>query len=168
MRDIPYSRTIPPKAKRKDCVPSWPVAELNGFVLVWHHPDKVAPLWEPWVLPEAGHPDWTPYRKLEWKVYTATENMADNGVDISHFKYVHGALTVPTYEFRFDGIERAITSHLKLQTPKGEIKGVIASVNRGPGAGLGQVQRAHRHGSGHRHLSRRPRHQPCAFRLHPA
>ena len=135
VRDIPYSRTIPPKAKRKDCVPSWPVAEVNGFVLVWYHPDRLAPQWEPWVLPEAGHPDWTPYQKLEWKVYTAPENMADNGVDISHFKYVHGALTVPTYEFRFDGIERAITSHLKLQTPKGEINGVIASVNRGPGQG---------------------------------
>ena len=71
VRDIPYSRSIPPRATRPGCVPAWPTAEANGFVLVWHHPDKVAPLWEPWVLPQVGHPDWTPFKTLEWKVYSA-------------------------------------------------------------------------------------------------
>lgn len=134
--DIPYSRAIPPKAKKADCVPSWPIAEMNGQMLVWYHPDREAPHWEPVEFPDAGLPDWTEYRKYEWLTYTALENMADNAVDVSHFKYVHGAKTVPEYEFEFDGITRRITSYLKLHTPRGEVNGKIESVNHGPGQGF--------------------------------
>jgi phenylpropionate dioxygenase-like ring-hydroxylating dioxygenase large terminal subunit len=136
VREIPYARAIPPQAKRKDCVPSWPTVEMNGMILVWHHPDRVAPLWDPVVFPEVGREGWTPFQKYEWRVFTALENMADNAVDVSHFKYVHGAKTVPDYEFKFDGITRSITSYLKLQTPRGEINGKIDSVNHGPGQGF--------------------------------
>lgn len=135
-KEVPYSRAIPPRAKKADCVPSWPTAEMNGQILVWYHPDREAPHWDPVDFPDAGLPDWTEYRKYEWFTYTALENMADNAVDVSHFKYVHGAKTVPEYEFEFDGITRRITSYLKLHTPKGEVNGKIESVNHGPGQGF--------------------------------
>lgn len=136
VREIPYARAIPPQARRKDCVPSWPTAEMNGMVLVWYHSERAAPRWEPTLFPEVGREGWTPFQKYQWHVYTALENMADNAVDISHFKYVHGAKTVPDYDFKFDGFTRSITSYLKLQTPRGEINGKIESVNHGPGQGF--------------------------------
>lgn len=134
--EIPYSKIIPPRAKRPDCVPSWPTAEMNGFVMVWYHSQRAAPLWDPVRFDEVGQEGWTPFRKYEWHTFTALENMADNAVDVSHFKYVHGAKNVPEYDFQFDGIKRAITSYLKLHTPRGEVNGKIESVNYGPGQGF--------------------------------
>ncbi|MGJ3627879.1 Rieske 2Fe-2S domain-containing protein [Sphingomonas sp. MMS24-JH45] len=41
-----YNKTAPwrksptptiPQAKRKDCVPSWPTQETNGFIWMWYH-----------------------------------------------------------------------------------------------------------------------------------
>lgn len=136
VREISYARVIPPQARRKNCVPSWPTAEVNGMVMVWYHPDKAEPLWEPVVFPEIGQAHWTPFRKYQWHVYTALENMADNGVDISHFKFVHGTVDVPDYDFKFEGITRTIAAHVKLMTPRGEVNGQILSVNHGPGQGF--------------------------------
>jgi phenylpropionate dioxygenase-like ring-hydroxylating dioxygenase large terminal subunit len=135
-REIPYARVIPPQAKRPGCIPGWPVFEANGMVMVWYHSQGAPPQWEPVVFPEVGQEGWTPFRKYDWHVFTALENMADNAVDVSHFKFVHGATTVPEYEFKFDGITRRITSYLKLQTPRGVIDGKIESVNHGPGQGF--------------------------------
>lgn len=135
-KDIPYSRAIPPKAKKANCVPSWPTAEVNSMIMVWYHPQRAEPQWEPVKFEDAYQDDWTEYRKYEWHVYSALENIADNAVDVSHFKYVHGAKTVPEYEFEFDGIARKITSHLTMHTPRGEVAGKIESVNFGPGQGM--------------------------------
>ncbi len=134
-KEIPYSKVIPPQAKRANCIPSWPTREVNGMVMVWYHPDNAEPQWEPVELSEASDPAWTPFRKYEWHVYSSLENIADNAVDVSHFRYVHGAKTVPEYEFEFDGIIRRITSFLKMHTPRGEIDGAIESVSYGPGQG---------------------------------
>ncbi|MBV2149116.1 Rieske 2Fe-2S domain-containing protein [Sphingobium sp. AS12] len=135
-KEIPYSHAIPPQAKRPGCIPGWPVVEANGMILVWYHSEGAPPQWEPMIFPEVGQDGWTGFRKYQWHVYTALENMADNAVDISHFKYVHGATTVPEYEFAFDGISRKITSFLKLQTPRGIIDGKIESLTYGPGQGF--------------------------------
>jgi 3-ketosteroid 9alpha-monooxygenase subunit A len=137
-KEIPYARNIPPQAKRADCVPHWPVAEVNGFVMVWYHPDQVAPLWDVVVFDAYGKPDWTPYDKYEWIVYTSPQVQGDNAVDVAHFKYVHGSKDVPTYDFKYDGINRSVNAYLKLQTPRGEVDGQISSVSAGPGQGYVQ------------------------------
>jgi 3-ketosteroid 9alpha-monooxygenase subunit A len=134
-KEIPYSNSIPPQAKRKDCVPSWPVREVNGFIMVWHHPQRAAPFWEPFVFEEVGRPDYTPFNKNEWYVYSSGQIMGDNAVDISHFKYVHGTVNVPDYDFNYDGIRRTVNAKVKLGTPKGEINGAIDSIGYGPGQG---------------------------------
>jgi len=131
--DIPYAKVIPPQAKRKDCVPSWPTAEVNNQILVWYHPDRIAPQWEPVVFAETQDPDWTPYAKFEWFVYTSLENMADNGIDISHFKYVHGAPFVPEYRMSFEGRSRSVVADIKFNTPRGLVEGAITSITHGPG-----------------------------------
>jgi len=135
VKEIPYSPSIPPQAKRKDCVPSWPVREVNGYILVWHHPDRIAPLWEPLIVEEVGHPDWTPLNKFEWRVFSSGQVMADNGVDVAHFKYVHGTVNVPDYEFRYDGIQSTVSAKIKIGTPQGQVDGAIDSTGYGPSQG---------------------------------
>jgi 3-ketosteroid 9alpha-monooxygenase subunit A len=134
-KEVPYAKVIPPQARRKDCVPHWPTVEANGFVMVWYHPERVEPLWQPVVFNEVGSQDWTAFRKFEWKIYSAPQLASDNAVDISHFKYVHGAPTVPEYDFVFEGITRSVNAYLKLNTPRGAVNGQISSVTHGPGQG---------------------------------
>ena len=134
-REIPYSLKIPPQAKREDCAPKWPTREVNGMVMVWYHPDRIAPLWEPVSFSQVGDPAWTPLQTFEWKTANSMENLSDNAVDVSHFKYVHGTLNVPDYQFEFKGIMRRIVAHLDIETSKGKTQGTIESITYGPGQG---------------------------------
>ncbi len=135
-KEIPYSESIPNKATVKDCVPSWPVSEVNGFVYVWHHPDKAKPLWECKVFDELDQPEWAPYQKFEWKIYISSSSMADNAVDTAHFRFVHGTQNVPEYDYEFDGYTKKGTAYPKLETPRGVVEGKIESIGVGPGQGL--------------------------------
>jgi phenylpropionate dioxygenase-like ring-hydroxylating dioxygenase large terminal subunit len=133
--NIPYSRTVPPQAKRADCVRSWQVVERNGFVSVWYHPEGLPPKWEIENYPEVGSADWTPYTKSEWRVFTSMRNMHDNGVDGAHFLYIHRTAHYPDSEVTFAGNEWNAVARAKLGTPRGLVDGAIVSHNRGPGLG---------------------------------
>jgi phenylpropionate dioxygenase-like ring-hydroxylating dioxygenase large terminal subunit len=134
-KEIPYASVIPPQARRKNCVPSWPTREANGFIYIWYHPDKVDPLWDLQVIDEIGHPDWTPFKKFEWNIYSSLENIADNAVDFAHFRYVHGTTNLPTYEIKYDGRARSVIARAKLGTPRGLVDAAISSYSFGPGQG---------------------------------
>lgn len=138
--EIPYARAIPPQARRAGCVRSWPTVERNGFVWIWYHPDRAAPAWEVEPLAEVGDPGWTAFNRFEWNIHCALENMADNNVDISHFKFVHGAPTIPDYEIGFEGIRRTVLARIVFTTPRGPVNGTIESVTHGPGQGWVRFQ----------------------------
>lgn len=129
---IPYSRTIPPQVKRP-CPTQWPVTEANRWIWFWYHPEGIAPLWEVEHVPEATDPAWTDYDVFEWNVWGNLQNMAENGVDAAHFKYIHGAANVPDYEFSWDHFWRSARLFVRLGTPQGEVNGEIAYKNIGPG-----------------------------------
>ncbi len=129
---IPYAKIIPPQAKRP-CLKSWPVVERNRFIWAWYHPHEAAPDFEVEALAETADPDWTDYEKHEWIVYGPLQNMAENGVDNAHFKYIHGTATMPNYDFQFDGIRRHASVNAKLGTPRGEVDGTISYGTVGAG-----------------------------------
>jgi phenylpropionate dioxygenase-like ring-hydroxylating dioxygenase large terminal subunit len=131
--EIPYAKTIPPQAKRADCVRSWPVTERNGLIWIWYHPDGAAPLWEVETYPEVGSADWTPYKKFQWRVYNSLRNMHDNGLDMAHFLYVHRTAVFPESEIVIDGQRLSATARAKLGTPKGLVDGAIVSSGLSPG-----------------------------------
>lgn len=135
-KEVPYSKSIPPQAKRDNCVPSWPTIEANGMVNVWYHPEKLPPLWECHSFEALGLPGWTSYQKYEWKVYIASANMADNSVDNAHFRFVHGTQNVPSSEFTFDGVKKSSASYPRFETPRGPVDGAIESWTVGPGQGI--------------------------------
>jgi phenylpropionate dioxygenase-like ring-hydroxylating dioxygenase large terminal subunit len=132
VHEIPYSKTIPPQVRRP-CERQWPVVEANRIIWFWYHPLGEAPKWDVEVLPETTDPDWTDYDVFEWNVYGNLQNMAENGVDAAHFKYVHGTATFPEYNFEWNGTHRSAYVDAKMGTPKGEVDGRIAYGVAGPG-----------------------------------
>ncbi len=100
VREIPYSKSIPPQVKRK-CTRTWHVTEANRWIWMWYHPEDIAPLFDVVHIPECSDPDWTEYDVHEWNVYGSIQNMAENGVDVAHFKYIHGTANVPLGDLRW-------------------------------------------------------------------
>ncbi len=133
VKEIPYSKSIPPQVKRK-CTRTWAVTEANGWIWTWYHPDaSVAPMWEVHVHEEYGDPDWTPYEMHEWIIYGSIQNMAENGVDVAHFQYIHGTAGLPQAELRWGEWGRGADVKAKMGTPKGMVDGLISYDTMGPG-----------------------------------
>lgn len=133
VKDIPYARAIPPQVKRK-CTRTWAIREANGWLWMWYHPDpEVAPLYEVVPLPEASDPEWTPYDIVEWTVWGSLQNMAENGVDFAHFKFIHGTAELPTSELSWGEWDRQGIVRAKMGTPKGMVDGTITANSVGPG-----------------------------------
>lgn len=132
VEEIPYSKSIPPQVKRP-CSHHWPVTEANRWIWTWYHPAGEAPMWEVEHYPEASDPDWTNYDIHEWYIWGNIQNMAENGVDGAHFKYVHGTATFPDYKLSWDGIRRGATLDAKLTTPRGDVDGQLSYGSVGPG-----------------------------------
>jgi len=132
VHDIPYAEAIPPRM-RKPCPRQWPVAEVNRMIWFWYHPHGAAPEWEVEAISEATDPDWTPYEIHEWNVFGSLQNMAENAVDVAHFKFVHGTATFPTSEMIWDGPRRTSVIDAGLDTPAGRVEARITARMIGPG-----------------------------------
>jgi len=132
VREVPYSRSIPPQVKRR-CTVTYPVTEANRWIWMWYHPEGAAPLWEVERLPECSDPDWTDFDVHEWNVWGNIQNMAENGVDVAHFKYIHGTANVPLGDLRWGEWGRGADVKAKMGTPWGEVDGQISYDTMGPG-----------------------------------
>jgi 3-ketosteroid 9alpha-monooxygenase subunit A len=132
VREIPYAKVIPPQARR-ECVRAWPMEEQNRFVWAWYHPDAVEPLWAVENFPETLSPQWTEYEKHEWLVYCPLQTMAENGVDVAHFRYLHGTASYPDWVVSMHGHRRETTVKAKMETPRGTVDGAITAGVVGPG-----------------------------------
>lgn len=129
---VPYAKKVPPSAARP-CKTQWPVSEANKQILVWYHPHDEAPKWDVEAFDQVHDPEWTDYVKFEWIVHGPVQNMAENGVDAAHFKYIHGTDSFPDYDIEFDGHKRTASVEAKMPTPKGIVDGEIAYGTVGPG-----------------------------------
>jgi 3-ketosteroid 9alpha-monooxygenase subunit A len=103
--------------------------------MVWHHPEGEAPTWEVPQVPEYGDDLWTPYNRRFWRIRAHNQEMAENQVDRAHFRYVHGALTVPESTAEADGPCMRVHSVMKMGTPMGPVDGTITSEAWGFGFG---------------------------------
>lgn len=73
---------IPPTAKASP----WPVAEHNGAIMAWFHPEGHAPSYDVRVLPDEG---WTPNRSIRWMLRSHPQEIGENTVDTAHMMPVH-------------------------------------------------------------------------------
>lgn len=132
--EVPYASKLPPKAQHGPMLKSWPVTEKNGIVWVWYHPDDAAPMWEVSDVPEATSPEWGEMDIHHWVIRTHPQEMAENGSDPAHFRYVHGTAEVPEPNYmNYDGHEYRAETVNQLDTPKGRVTSVFGIYNAGPG-----------------------------------
>ncbi len=128
---IPYSD----RTNRKARLRVYETASRNGHLLAWYHPDPtVAPLWEvPDSLPD--HP--VECLRIDRRIGTAWQEIAENSVDMAHFRSVHGAGRVADVgELFIDGPYRRVRSTQSFQSARGEFEGHIESNSYGPGLGV--------------------------------
>jgi phenylpropionate dioxygenase-like ring-hydroxylating dioxygenase large terminal subunit len=129
---IPYSERTNGRARLR----SYPVLERNGLVMAWYHPDDLAPLWD---IPEVAEfavdvADFAPPTNRFFEIATAWQEMAENGVDSAHFRYVHGTAELPVLErYEPDAHQSHMRSKQFFVTPRGTVEGRIDTDAHGPG-----------------------------------
>jgi len=134
--EIPYSE----RTNRKGTLRTFPVVEENDLVMAWYHPDPdVEPMWEVPVVEEFGadNHDWSTDIRTSYEVDTTIQEMAENGVDSAHFRYVHNTAEIPVMESYETGFPVSqMKSTQKFPTPRGVMEGRIDSTSYGPGISL--------------------------------
>jgi nitrite reductase/ring-hydroxylating ferredoxin subunit len=86
-----YGTKPPPQARLK----TWPVHEANGVILAWHDDQGLAPTW---TIPEFDWDNWSTPQFADWKLESHPQEIAENSVDIGHFRHVHGYDEVKVFE----------------------------------------------------------------------
>lgn len=98
---IPYSKTIPPKAR----VRSWPLQQRNGLLFIWNDEQGQLPPPEQDMpqLAEYGTPDWSGWSLSHWVINNNCRELVDNLADLAHFGPVHGSSNVKYFANIFEG-----------------------------------------------------------------
>ena len=128
---IPYAD----RPNRKAQLRTYPTMVRNRHLLAWYHPDQtVAPLWD---IPECLPADPVECLRIDRPVKSVWQDVAENSVDMAHFKSVHGMSKVAEVgELTIDGYFRRVRSTQAFKTGRGEIAGEIHSNSHGPGVGV--------------------------------
>ena len=101
-KNIPYGKITPPIVKKQAILRTLPATEKYGMIWVWYHPAGEAPSWELPHIPAMEDDGWTGSRRGSWSADTAIQEIAENGVDFAHLKFLHGAPAIPPAEVKFD------------------------------------------------------------------
>ncbi|HWY25671.1 MAG TPA: Rieske 2Fe-2S domain-containing protein [Nevskia sp.] len=101
-KHIPYAKVMPPITKKQPILRTLPVVERYGLIWAWYHPEAVDPQWELPAIPEMEEPGHVKPRRWSGEVNTAIQEVAENGVDNVHLKYLHGAPIVPPTTATFE------------------------------------------------------------------
>ena len=132
--DIPYSSRTNGRAKLR----TYPVVERNGLIMAWYHPDGVEPLFDIPEVPELNDDTrFTPQVHRSFDIPAAWQEIAENQVDVAHFRYVHNTDIVPEIaEYSTDGHMAYLRSEQKFPTPQGTVDGRIDVDTYCPGFGV--------------------------------
>jgi len=142
---IPYTKIMPKKVQQPSFTRAWHVAEANGLIYAWYHPQGIAPLWQPETADEIVRECWVPFERYDREIAVHIQEITENGVDYPHFKYIHGTKSLPEPNWTIDGIRRTSIAAAKMQTPRGIVDGEIRVRAVGPGqsfvrfAGISEV-----------------------------
>lgn len=102
-KHIPYAKVMPPICKKQPVLRTLPVVEKYGLIWAWYHPEAVDPQWQLPHIPEMEDEGYVAPRRWSGAVNTAIQEVAENGVDNVHLKYLHGAPIVPPTTATFEG-----------------------------------------------------------------
>lgn len=129
--DIPYAS----RPNRKARLRMYETMARNGHLLAWYHPDAtVRPLWD---VPDKLPADPVECLRFDRRIRSAWQEIAENSVDMAHFRSVHGTGRVSQVgELLIDGPYRRVLSGQSFKTARGEFEGQIESNSYGPGLGV--------------------------------
>ena len=124
--DIPYGdvKRVPPKARAR----AYPTLERNHMIWAWYHAQDGEPFYEVPEVPEFHDPEWSPIITRTFEIRVSAQDMAENNVDFSHFRFVHGSDGIPEDEFITEG------------TYKKTVGGGGTFIREGFGLGLGVLR----------------------------
>ena len=99
--EIPYGdvKRIPPKAHAR----TYPTIERNHMIWAWYHAQGGEPFYDVPEVPEFHDPEWSPILVRDFEIRVSAQDMAENNVDFSHFRFVHGSDGIPEDEFITEG-----------------------------------------------------------------
>ena len=127
--DIPYAKRIPPEVE----IPSWPIDEVNGIIMTYHHADKREPDYHIPEVPQLSEEGWADPVLHHWVLRSRWIDMNENCVDLGHFPAVHGTLNVPTSELTIGGHRFGTDSRFQQNSPSGPVEGHLITNEYGPG-----------------------------------
>jgi 3-ketosteroid 9alpha-monooxygenase subunit A len=104
--DVPYAKRIPPRAEKATCLKVYPVQEKNQAIWAWYHPKELEPLFDVQEHLQLSDARWSALARHQWEFDSCPQEIAENGVDTAHFKYIHNQENVPQGESSYDGIKR--------------------------------------------------------------
>jgi nitrite reductase/ring-hydroxylating ferredoxin subunit len=132
--EIPYADRVNKIAHLR----TYPIVERNGLTMAWYHPYDEPPSWEIPVVPEfADAEGYTPLVGRSFDIPAAWQEIAENQVDSTHFRYVHNTDEVPDVElYETDGPLARMRSVQRFPTPNGVVDGRIDVDSYGPGFGV--------------------------------
>ena len=103
-KHIPYAKVMPGIARRKPVLRTLPVEEKYGAIWAWYHPEAAPPSFPLPTVPELEATEgYVETRHGCWDIGTCIQEIAENGVDNAHLKYLHGAPILPPLAARADG-----------------------------------------------------------------
>ncbi len=128
--DIPYAKAFPPICKREPVAGPYPVTEANGVIWGWYHPAGEAPSFEVLTVPEFTEPGWAAATRREWRFGSNPQEIAENGVDVAHFEFVHKMNAVPEGQTSYEGHMRrsAAFGERTMTLPDGQTKVIPSTV----------------------------------------
>lgn len=101
--DIPYGKVAPPIVKKRPILRTLPCQERWGMIWCWYHPTGEPPQWELPAIPELEDTENYVEPALgHWEANTAIQEIAENGVDFAHLRFLHGEPEIPKAEYSFD------------------------------------------------------------------
>jgi nitrite reductase/ring-hydroxylating ferredoxin subunit len=114
---VPYADKVPPRAK----VRSWPTAETDAFIYVWHHRQGAAPTTQPPQVPQYRDRTWRrlPSEQFNAVYETHAQDVAENLADLAHFRTIHGAHRLYDVEHTRDGAAYEVRYKLDVTGSRG-------------------------------------------------
>jgi 3-ketosteroid 9alpha-monooxygenase subunit A len=133
-KSIPYAKLMPPIVKKQAILRALPMVEKYGMMWAWYHPQCEAPSFELPYIPEIEDATgYTGSRRGSWTADTCIQEIAENGPDVAHLKFLHGAPIIPPVQTTYEG------PIMKIDIGQGYIQGT----SYGPGL---NVMRFNQHG----------------------
>lgn len=127
---VPYAD----RPNRRARLRTFPTVERNRHLLAWYHPDPAVP--PGFEVPDGLGVEHEEALRLDWRVQAAWQEIAENSVDMAHFRFVHGLERISEIgDLVLDGPYRQVRSTQLFNSDRGSFEGKLESNSYGPGVG---------------------------------